>query len=227
MSVELSEVRNEDSLNIESVHEWLSTRIPDLESIPKVRQFRSGCIQPNFLLEYPGRELVLRTPPRGTKAASAHDMSREFLIQRSLKPYFSLVPNVLALCQDAEILGSDFYVMERIEGTILRRDLPSDISISPEDVTSIGKKVIEGLVELHSIDPEILANLSKGPGYVSRQVEGWSRRYRDALTDDVPKAEELIAWLREEQQKILLPASSTVIGDSTILFSTLSRRQSW
>ena len=106
---DLSAVREEDSFDIAKVHRWLIDYISETE-LPKVEQFRSGASNLTYLLSYPNRELVLRRPPVGTKAVSAHDMKREFLIQSRLKPVYDLVPKVIALCEDHSILGSDFYV---------------------------------------------------------------------------------------------------------------------
>jgi aminoglycoside phosphotransferase (APT) family kinase protein len=114
---DLTPVREEDSFDIAKVHAWLKDYINTSE-LPKVEQFRSGASNLTYLLKYPTQELVLRRPPVGTKAISAHDMKREFLIQSRLKPYYGLVPTVIALCQDHSILDSDFYVMERINGDI-------------------------------------------------------------------------------------------------------------
>jgi aminoglycoside phosphotransferase (APT) family kinase protein len=199
MSEELTSVRIEDAFDIPSIHNWLLQHVPDLSGFPEVEQFRSGASNLTYLLRYPNRELVLRRPPIGKKAASAHDMKREFSIQKKLRSEFPLVPKVLALCEDQKIIGSDFYVMNRVNGIILRRDVPKDINLSFEQSNLIGESVIEGLVALHNVDPQILSELNKGPGYVSRQVEGWIRRYRAAITDDVPIAEELMSWLDVHQ----------------------------
>jgi aminoglycoside phosphotransferase (APT) family kinase protein len=145
------------------------------------------------LLKYPGRELVLRRPPVGTKAVSAHDMKREYLIQSRLQPVYSLVPGMIALCEDHSVMGSDFYVMERVVGQIFRRDIAQEIT--PQDIQAMADSLINGLVQLHAVDSAILAELNKGTGYAARQVEGWSKRYRNALTDDVPNGEKVMAWL--------------------------------
>ncbi|MBC7462643.1 MAG: phosphotransferase family protein [Actinobacteria bacterium] len=199
MSLEISAVRDEDSFSLELLHTWLAEQLPGLVGPPTVQQFRSGASNLTYLLTYPDRELVLRRPPLGNKAASAHDMKREFLIQQRLKPEYPLVPQVVAMCEDLSILGSNFYVMERINGVILRRDPPAGISLTEEQTSAIGQKVIEGLVNLHSVDASILDELNKGSGYVRRQVTGWSRRYRAALTDDVPTGDELMNWLEANQ----------------------------
>jgi len=160
-------------------------------------QFRSGASNLTYLLKYPGRELVLRRPPVGMKAAYAHDMKREFLIQSRLQPVYPLVPSMIALCDDHSVIGSDFYVMDRVVGDIFRRDIPE--SVTAADVSVMADSLINGLVQLHAVDATILAELNKGEGYVQRQVEGWSKRYRNALTDDVPNGEKVMAWLDANQ----------------------------
>jgi len=189
---DLTPVRDEDVFDIAKVHNWLNTYI-DEASLPEVFQFRSGASNLTYLLKYPDRELVLRRPPIGTKAVSAHDMKREFLIQSRLKPVYDLVPHVIALCEDHSILGSDFYVMDRIQGEIFRRDVPE--SLSTDDISIMATSLVSGLSQLHSVDASVLAELNKGSGYVTRQVEGWSKRYRNALTDDVPDGEDVMNWL--------------------------------
>ena len=194
--IDLTAVREEDRFDIAKMHTWLRPFI-NQDQLPEVKQFRSGASNLTYLLRYPDRELVLRKPPVGTKAASAHDMNREYLIQSRLQSVFPLVPKMIALCQDHSVLGSDFYVMEYVKGQIFRRDIPEDITSS--DVSVMADSLINGLVQLHAVDASILAELNKGNGYVQRQVEGWSKRYRNALTDDVPTAEKLMAWLSANQ----------------------------
>jgi len=193
---DLTPVRDEDAFDIAKVHEWLSQYINEGE-LPEVKQFRSGASNLTYLLEYPDRELVLRRPPIGTKAVSAHDMKREFLIQSRLKPVYDLVPKVIALCEDHSIIGSDFYVMERIKGDIFRRDVPE--SLTKEDISIMATSLVAGLTQLHAVDATVLAELNKGAGYVTRQVEGWSKRYRNAITDDVPDGEDVMSWLAENK----------------------------
>jgi aminoglycoside phosphotransferase (APT) family kinase protein len=189
---DLTPVRDEDAFDIAKVHNWLKQFL-EIDGLPEVQQFRSGASNLTYLLKYPNRELVLRRPPVGTKAISAHDMKREYLIQSRLRPVYDLVPNVIALCEDHSILGSDFYVMDRINGDIFRRDVPA--SLTKEDISVMATSLVSGLAQLHSVDATVLQELNKGAGYVTRQVEGWSKRYRNALTDDVPDGEDVMRWL--------------------------------
>jgi aminoglycoside phosphotransferase (APT) family kinase protein len=205
---DLTPVREEDSFDIAKVHDWLNQYIKE-SSKPEVFQFRSGASNLTYLLKYPNRELVLRRPPVGTKAVSAHDMKREFLIQSRLKPVYDLVPQVIALCEDHSILGSDFYVMDRIPGEIFRRDVPE--TLSADDISVMANSLVSGLAQLHSVDASVLAELNKGAGYVTRQVEGWSKRYRNALTDDVPNGDDVMNWLEKNKPDDV--ASCIIHGD--------------
>ena len=193
---DVTAVREEDRFDVAAMHAWLRSYV-GFDELPEVMQFRSGASNLTYLLKYPGRELVLRRPPVGMKAASAHDMKREFLIQSRLQPVYPLVPSMIALCDDHSVIGSDFYVMDRVVGDIFRRDIPE--SVTAADVSVMADSLINGLVQLHAVDATILAELNKGEGYVQRQVEGWSKRYRNALTDDVPNGEKVMAWLDANQ----------------------------
>jgi aminoglycoside phosphotransferase (APT) family kinase protein len=175
--------------------------VDGLEQVPEVRQYPGGASNLTYLLSYPGRDLILRRPPAGQKAKSAHDMRREYTVQKQLKPVYPYVPNVLALCTDPAVIGSDFYVMERIDGLILRGDLPEGMTLSPAEAARLAYSVFDRLIELHEVDPEAagLSDLGKGAGYVERQVRGWSDRYRRAATPDAPDGEAIMAWLHENQ----------------------------
>ncbi|HEY2632454.1 MAG TPA: phosphotransferase family protein [Solirubrobacteraceae bacterium] len=202
----VKDVRAEDAFDVTTVARWLVEHAPasmreDLSETPHVRQFSGGSSNLTYLLSYPNRELILRRPPHGTKAASAHDMAREFRIQQALAPAYPYVPKMVALCREESVMGGDFYVMERIQGTILRSRIPPELNLGEQDVRGLCESAIDRLVELHAIDPTEagLAELGKGEGYVHRQVEGWSTRFRAAHTWNVPSFERVMRWLSERQ----------------------------
>ncbi len=194
-------VRDEDAFDTAAVHEWLSATVDGLVGTPEVRQYPGGASNLTYLLRYPDRELILRRPPAGQKAASAHDMRREYRVQKLLRPVYPYVPHVLALCTDHAVLGSDFYVMERIEGIILRGDLPAGLTLSEKDARTLAFRTFDRLIELHEVDPDAagLGDLGKGAGYVERQVRGWTERYRKARTPGSPDGAEVTAWLAANQ----------------------------
>ncbi|MDQ1418272.1 MAG: hypothetical protein QOJ52_234 [Acidimicrobiaceae bacterium] len=194
-------VRAEDAFDVGAVHRWLASQVSGLAGValPEVGQFPGGASNLTYLLRYPGRELVLRRPPVGHKAASAHDMGREFRVQRQLKAWFPYVPTVLALCEDVAVIGSPFYVMERIEGVILRGS--DDVSLAPDVARAVGLRAIDCLVALHRVDAVRagLGDLGRGPGYVARQVAGWTSRYAAARTPNVPSFSAVTEWLDRSQ----------------------------
>ncbi len=201
-SDEPRDLRAEDSFDIAAVDTWLRVQVPDLPAgEPGLRQFPGGASNLTYLLSYPDRDLILRRPPTGTKAASAHDMKREFTFQERLRPVFPQVPRVLALCTDDAVIGSEFYVMERVAGLILRGDPPPGLDLDPHRAASLSEAMVDTLVSLHDVDVEAagLADLGRGPGYVQRQVSGWSDRFRRARTDNVPDFAAVMAWLAAEQ----------------------------
>jgi aminoglycoside phosphotransferase (APT) family kinase protein len=195
-------VREEDAFDVEAMASWLRDNadgVPD--GVPEVRQFPGGASNLTYLLRYPDRELILRRPPSGVKAKSAHDMRREFTVQSRLAPVFPYVADMLALCTDDAVIGSEFYVMSRIDGTILRRDLPDGLTLTADQAHRLCTGFVDVLVELHSVDPEKagLDDLGRGAGYVARQVAGWSDRYRKARTGNVGDYEQVMTWLDEQQ----------------------------
>ena len=194
-------VRDEDAFDITAVDAWLRGHIDDLPAgLPQVGQFPGGASNLTYLLRYPDSDLVLRRPPRGHRAKSAHDMSREFQIQSRLQSVFDAVPQMIAYASaDESPIGEEMYVMARVPGVILRQDPPPEMPVDAELAAALAERFVDTLADLHAVDPEgaDLTSFDKGLGYPRRQVEGWSRRYRAALTDDVPDGEVVMAWLEE------------------------------
>lgn len=206
-------VRAEDAFDVAALDAWVRERVDLPPGLPEVRQFRGGASNLTFLVRYPDRDLVMRRPPAGHKAASAHDMHREAEIQRMLAPWFPAVPEVLGYTDDASVLGSEFYVMAHVPGLILRGDLPAGLALEPTEARDLALGMFDSLADLHSVDIAAsgLDTFWRGPGYVRRQVQGWSGRYRGALTDDVPDAEDVMAWLDAHQPEDV--ATRMIHGD--------------
>jgi len=192
-------LRDEDRFDVAALDAWLKQGLEGLDGSPQVEQFAKGASNLTYRLRYPGRDLILRRPPSGTKARSAHDVVREYRIQKALKPVFRYVPEMLAVCEDQSVIGSDFYVMQRLEGIIPRANLPRGLELSEAQVRSLCRNAIDTLIELHSVDVEAagLAGLAKGAGYNRRQIEGWSERFRRARTWNVLRGEKVMRWLAD------------------------------
>ena len=206
-------VRSEDSFDVAALDTWLRDRVDLPAGLPEVRQFRGGASNLTFLVRYADRDLVMRRPPAGHKAASAHDMHREYEIQRLLAPWFPAVPEVLGYTDDPTVLGSEFYVMGHVPGLILRGDLPYGLELGPAEANDLALGMFDSLADLHSVDISAsgLDAFWRGSGYVRRQVEGWSQRYRASRTDDVPEGEEVMAWLAAQQPEDV--AARMIHGD--------------
>jgi aminoglycoside phosphotransferase (APT) family kinase protein len=191
----LAPARPGEALDVEALDAWLRPRVPGLSGSPRVTQYTSGASNWTYRLEYASHDLVLRRPPAGTKARSAHDMGREFTVQLRLRPVFPLVPEMVACCDDPAVIGAEFYVMRRLDGVVPRARW--DPGLDPATLRRLCLAFVDTLVALHRVDPAQagLAELGKGPGYPRRQIDGWSDRYRKARTWNVPRLQDVMAWL--------------------------------
>ncbi len=194
-------VREEDAFDVAPVAAWLSEQRADLSGVPEVRQFLGGASNLTYELIYPETRLILRRPPVGSHAKSAHDMGREFTIQHRLKAAYPYVPEMVARCEDPSLIGADFYVMAKIDGLILRRNAPPGFDLDAAATRRLCTTVVDRLVELHQVDVATsgLDEFSRGPGYVARQVSGWADRFRKARTRNVPSFRRTIDWLEQHQ----------------------------
>jgi aminoglycoside phosphotransferase (APT) family kinase protein len=196
-----AEVREEDSFDVGAVRAWLAEQGTELAEDVEVRQFGGGASNLTYSLRDAEHDLILRRPPSGHKARGAHDMGREYRIQEGLAGVFPLVPEMVALCEDDSVIGLPFYVMQRVDGVIPRRDLPPGVSLDEEQARALCRNSFDVLIDLHRVDVDgtSLSSMNKGDGYVERQVSGWSKRYRDARTEDAGDYERVMAWLAERQ----------------------------
>jgi aminoglycoside phosphotransferase (APT) family kinase protein len=194
-------VRPGEELDLEALRAYLRGLDPGLAGPIEIGQFRAGASNLTYLLSVGGRELVLRRPPPGRKAKSAHDMGREVRVLRALRDAYPYVPEVIASCEDPAVLGSEFYLMERIRGIILRKNLPEGLQLNRGQVARLCRTVVDTHIALHEVDYAAagLVDLGRPAGYVRRQVEGWSERFRAARTPDAPSYERVMAWLAENQ----------------------------
>ncbi len=190
-------VREKEQLPLDKVDAWIKAHISGVTGVPEITQYTGGASNWTYRIKYDSHDLILRRPPAGTKAASAHDMKREYDIQKALMPYYT-VPEMLAFCNDHSVMDCDFYIMRRVEGIIPRANLPKDLVLTKEQVRQLCMNVIDKLIELHKIDIQRpgLSDFGKGKGYCERQIKGWSERYQKARTWNVPKFTKVINWLK-------------------------------
>jgi aminoglycoside phosphotransferase (APT) family kinase protein len=195
-----TKVRQGEELDLKAIEPFLKDNIPGLSGGILVEQFPSGYSNLTYLIRLGDRELVLRRPPFGRKAKTAHDMGREYRILNALYPVFPFCPKPLVYTEDASIMGCPFYVMERIKGIILRKTLPEGLEFTPDQMNSLCENLLDVHYKLHSLDYKAigLEGFGKPEGYVRRQVEGWSERYRTARTPDAPRFETVMQWLQDK-----------------------------
>ena len=194
-------VRAGEEVDLARVTAYLQGQGLRLEGEPRLRQFPGGASNLTYQVSYDNQDLILRRPPFGHIAKSAHDVAREARIMQALKPVYPAVPEVHAICEDIDVIGAPFYVMQRLEGIIPRQDLPPALGLDAAATRQLCLNVLDKLIDLHMLDPKAagLAQLGKGEGYVARQVEGWSKRFRAARTDDVTDFESVMRWLADKQ----------------------------
>jgi len=190
-------VRPGEELDVNAVDSWLKGHVNGITELPKITQYSGGASNWTYCLDYPEKSLILRRAPNGTKAKGAHDMGREFKLQSALKPVYQHVPKMLAMCDDENIIGSDFYVMEKLSGIIPRKNLPKNLIVTPEQTRTLCENVLDSFVQLHQVDHQAagLDHLGKGAGYTERQISGWSERFSKAKTWNVPSGKYVMRWL--------------------------------
>jgi aminoglycoside phosphotransferase (APT) family kinase protein len=186
-------VRSGEELDLALLAEYLRSQNLPWQELSQ-RQFPRGHSNLTYLVSAGGRELVLRRPPVGSKVKSAHDMGREARILVKLHPVFPLAPQVVAVCDDASVVGAPFYLMERIRGAILRGPAPRE---APVEASGLSRAFVQTLASLHAVDWRAAGLEGRPEGFVRRQVEGWTRRWNDAKTEEVPDADAIARWLGE------------------------------
>ena len=192
-------VRPGEELPLDRLIPWMQAHVPGAIGTPQVTQYAGGASNWTYRLEYPHADLILRRGPAGTKAKGAHDMGREYRLQAALAPHFPYVPPMRGHCDDDSVIGAEFYVMDRLNGIIPRKNLPRGLEMSERQVAQMCRNVLDVLIALHRVDIQAagLSGLAKGAGYAQRQITGWNKRYADARTWNVPKGTRIMRWLED------------------------------
>jgi aminoglycoside phosphotransferase (APT) family kinase protein len=198
------EVRSGEELDWKALETYLRLHLPiqhikglDLSREMEVTQFPGGHSNLTYLVRFGGAELVIRRPPLGPVPPKAHDMGREYRWLAALNPLFPLAPRTYLLCEDAAVIGSVFYVMERRRGVVVRAEEPMPLRDHPEARRRVSEALVDTLSDLHSLDVTTgpLAALGKPAGFVDRQVRGWNERWKGSKLDELPEMDALADWL--------------------------------
>jgi aminoglycoside phosphotransferase (APT) family kinase protein len=198
-------IRKGEELDFHALEKYLRLHLKevfpqDLDSFDiEFRQFPGGHSNLTYLIHIGPHEFVLRRPPFGPVAPTAHDMPREYKLLAAINPVFNLAPRPYLLCEDSSIIGVPFYLMERRRGFVIRREMPPEIEDSLDLRLRISQSLVDTLARLHQVDiySTGLASLGKPVGFVTRQVRGWADRWQRAKTSEVAEIDRIIGWLNE------------------------------
>jgi aminoglycoside phosphotransferase (APT) family kinase protein len=195
---ELGEVRAEEEFDRERLAAYLRGKIAGAEGPMEVHQFRGGHSNLTYLLRFGSQEWVMRRPPLGPLAPTAHDMNREYRVLSRVWQVFPPAPRAVLLCEDSSIIGAPFFVMERRRGILIkmRQPLPPELGNDPVTFRRLSEAFIDTLAALHMVDYEKigLGDLGKPVGFVERQISGWIGRWERAKTQEIPLMNKLGAW---------------------------------
>ena len=194
-------IRDGEEFPIENLEIFLKENDFEINNLI-FKQFPSGYSNLTYFLKSSSKEFVLRRPPFGAKSLKGgHDMLREYNVLKNLKSQFNKVPKVHLYCDDDDIIGAPFYIMDRVEGYIIRPNLQEQDSPGEEVIRNVSDSLVSTLVELHNVDinEANLNNLGKIDGYVKRQVEGWIKRYNHSKTDIIANMDFVAKWLNDNQ----------------------------
>ena len=198
-------IRQGEELDWRALDAYLRERLPgqladgalDPAAPLEVEQFPGGHSNLTYCVRFGGLEFVMRRPPFGPVAPTAHDMPREYRLLAAIHPHFGLAPKPYLLCEDAGVIGAPFYLMERRRGIVVRQTVPPEIGEDLGLRRRISESVVDTLAAMHAVDIHStgLAGIGKPVGFVRRQIEGWAGRWERSKTTDLAEMNETARWL--------------------------------
>lgn len=194
-------MRPDEQLDMRRLGDYLAGKLPGSDQTLAVRQFGGGAANLTYLLDYGAQQYVLRRPPLGPVAASAHDMGREYRVLSVLHQAYPYAPRALLFCDDLSVIGAPFFVMERRQGVVVRRTMSEAYAAMPDAAQRMSEALVDALAAFHAVDYDALGlgGLGKPTGFIDRQIEGWYRRWHAAKTADLPDMDAVYAWLKANQ----------------------------
>lgn len=179
----------------------------------ELEQFPGGHSNLTYLIRYGKNEFVLRRPPLGPVAPTAHNMPREYHVLSVIHPHFPLAPTPLLLCEDTVVIGAPFYLMERRKGLIIRQSLPAPFDEDLDARRRLGETVVDTLAALHEVDiyATNIVTIGKPEGLVRRQVQGWAERWQRSKTGALEEMETVISWLEQHLPPESGSAAATIV----------------
>ncbi|MFW6094073.1 MAG: phosphotransferase [Pseudomonadota bacterium] len=218
-NAELTPVREGHGFDEQALETYLTTHVDGFEGPLTVRQFEGGQSNPTFRLEAGGRHYVLRKQPPGELLPSAHQVDREYRVMKALEDTDVPVPKMHALCEDPEVIGTKFYVMEWVDGRVFTETRLPDLS--REERRSIYLDLARVLAKLHTVEPEQvgLGEFGRPGNYYERQIGRWTKQYLASQTEEIEAMEKLMSWLPEnipEQRRTVVVHGDYRLGNALI-----------
>ncbi len=206
-------MREVGGIQHEAVSAFFRERVPGGDCALEFELIAGGRSNLTYRVRGAGSEWVLRRPPLGHVLPTAHDMAREFRVLSALADTDVPTPHTIALCEDPDVNGMPFYVMEYCPGVVLAESIPEGFAESHEDRQRMSQELIDVLVRLHAVDIDQvgLGDFGRPEGYLERQVRRWSQQWERSKTDELPLIDELIRRLNTALPKS--PAATVVHGD--------------
>ncbi|HEX4900055.1 MAG TPA: phosphotransferase family protein [Pyrinomonadaceae bacterium] len=210
-------LRPGEELDLETLDHYLRRQLSTLTFDPgsalELGQFPGGHSNLTYLVRYGEKEFVLRRPPIGPVAPTAHDMPREYNLLCVIHPHFPLAPKPFLLCEDVAVIGAPFYLMERRQGLIVRQSLPGPLSDDLIARRQLSETVVDTLAALHAVDIYAtgIVSIGKPEGLVRRQVHGWTERWRRSKTGDLDQMERVIEWLEQRMPPEADGTAATIV----------------
>ena len=195
----MSEFRNEamhqSGLDLQKLSSYMKSKLPELEGTPQVQQISGGQSNPTFFLNFDNRSLVLRKQPSGQLLPSAHAVDREYRVMAALKDTGVPVPEMVLYEDDPAILGTKFYVMERLNGRVVHDSSLPDLRL--EDRAAAYRDLARILARLHKVDYEAvdLSDFGRTGTYFERQITRWTKQWQLSKTREIPEIDDLADWL--------------------------------
>ncbi len=192
-------VRPDEGFDEARLAVYLRERLPGADQPLTVRQFGEGKANLTYLLDFGSHQYVLRRPPLGPVADKAHDMEREYTVLSRLHAAYPLAPKAFLYCPDDDVIGSDFFVMERRRGIVVRDAMPDAFAGIDDAPQRMSRALVDALADLHAIEYDAvgLGDLGRPDGFIERQVDGWYRRWQAAKTADLEPMDGVYHWLKE------------------------------
>ncbi|MBV1904760.1 MAG: phosphotransferase [Pseudomonadales bacterium] len=192
---EITAVREAHKIDESALATYMQNNVDGFRGEIEVRQFEGGQSNPTYILTTSDKKYVLRKQPPGELLPSAHQVNREFTVMKALANTKVPVPRMYALCEDTQILGTKFYIMEMVEGRVFTEALLP--SLQKSERRAIYLDLARVLAALHNVNPDNagLGTFGRPGNYFERQISRWSKQYRASKTEDIGEMDKLMDWL--------------------------------